>query len=454
MNAEDGKHATVIGAGLAGAEAAWQLVERGAAVDLYEMRPLKFTPAHRTEGFAELVCSNSLRAAGLENAAGLLKEEMRRLGSLIIAAADRHSVPAGGSLAVDRERFSAEITEKLSGHPLVRVHREEVRKIPRTGITVVASGPLTSETLAEDILALTGEQALSFYDAAAPIVTMESIDLEKAFWASRYDKGEADYLNCPMTQEEYEVFHQALIRAETAEVRGFESDAVFEGCLPLEVMAGRGPQTLAFGPLKPVGLRDPRTGLKSYAVVQLRKENREGSLLNLVGFQTHLKWGEQKRVFSLIPGLENAEFVRYGVIHRNTFLNAPKVLKADFSFKGDPNLFFAGQMTGVEGYVESAASGLLAGLNAWRCLQGLPALVLPEETALGGLARHLEGSPSQNFQPMNINFGLLPPLPERIRNKRAKNAKLSERALEALHTFCETEFLGNCARSCIHGGQA
>ena len=322
---------TVIGAGLAGSEAAWQLAERGVMVDLYEMRPIKSTPAHQSDKFAELVCSNSLRGAGLENAVGLLKEEMRRLGSLIMSAADHHAVPAGGALAVDRVLFSAEVTERLEQHQNVSVHREEMYSIPDEGITIVASGPLTSDDLAGDILRITGEQALSFYDAAAPIVTLESIDLNKAFWASRYDKGEADYLNCPMTREEYETFYNALQQAETAEVQGFEQGKVFEGCLPVEVMAQRGPQTLTFGPLKPVGLQDPRTGQKSYAVVQLRKENQAGTLFNLVGFQTHLKWGEQKRVFSLIPGLENAEFVRFGVMHRNTFLNAPKVLKADFS---------------------------------------------------------------------------------------------------------------------------
>lgn len=400
---------TVIGAGLAGSEAAWQLAERGVRVDLYEMRPTKYSPAHHTDRFAELVCSNSLRGAGLENAVGLLKEEMRRLGSLIMSAADHNAVPAGGALAVDRELFSSEVTKRLVDHPNVCIHRGEVHKIPQIGITIVASGPLTSDDLAEDILRLTGVKALAFYDAAAPIVTLESIDLSKAFWASRYDKGEADYLNCPMTKEEYDLFYEALVQAETAEVQGFEEGNVFEGCLPVEVMAKRGLQTLTFGPLKPVGLQDPRTGLKTYAVVQLRKENQAGTLFNLVGFQTHLKWGEQKRVFSLIPGLENAEFVRYGVMHRNTFLNAPQVLKADFSLKSKPEFFFAGQMTGVEGYVESAASGLLAGLNAWRRLSQLPTLVFPFETALGGLARHLEGSPSDNFQPMNINFGLLPP---------------------------------------------
>ncbi|AFM42447.1 tRNA:m(5)U-54 methyltransferase [Desulfosporosinus acidiphilus SJ4] len=437
---------TVIGAGLAGSEAAWQLAKRGVNVDLYEMRPSKFSPAHHSEGFAELVCSNSLRAAGLENAVGLLKEEMRRLDSLIMKAADQTMVPAGGALAVDRDLFSQEITQRLTDHPNVTVHREEVHSLPEDTTVIVASGPLTAEDLAKDILRFTGEKALSFYDAAAPIVTYESIDLSKAFWASRYDKGEADYLNCPMSQEEYEVFYQELIKAEMAEVKGFEEGDVFEGCLPIEVMAKRGIQTLTFGPLKPVGLQDSRTGKKPFAVVQLRKENQTGTLLNLVGFQTHLKWGEQKRVFSLIPGLERAEFARFGVMHRNTFLNAPKVLKADFSLKGRESLFFAGQITGVEGYVESAASGLLAGLNAWRRLHQMETLVFPPETALGGLARHLEGSPSQSFQPMNVNFGLLPPLTERIRNKREKNSRISQRALEALSIFCSRENLEEVSR--------
>ena len=433
---------TIIGAGLAGSEAAWQLAERGVMVDLYEMRPTKTTPAHHTDQFAELVCSNSLRGGGIENAVGLLKEEMRRLGSLIMEAADHNAVPAGGALAVDRELFSSEITKRLEQHPCVRVHRQEVHSLPQEGMTIVASGPLTSDDLADNILKATGEQALSFYDAAAPIVTLESIDLDKAFWASRYDKGDADYLNCPMTKEEYEIFYKALIEAEMAEIQGFEEGKVFEGCLPLEVMAKRGIQTLTFGPLKPVGLIDLRTGKKSHAVVQLRKENQAGSLFNLVGFQTHLKWGEQKRVFSLIPGLEKAEFVRYGVMHRNTFLNAPNVLNADFSLRLKPELFFAGQMTGVEGYVESAASGLLAGLNAWRRLSQMDTLVFPADTSLGGLARHLEGSPSHSFQPMNINFGLLPPLSERIKDKRLKNARISERALRSLAEFCERENLG------------
>ena len=439
---------TVIGAGLAGSEAAWQLAERGVHVDLFEMRPIKNTPAHRTDRFAELVCSNSLRGASLENAVGLLKEEMRRLGSLIMSAADQNTVPAGGALAVDRDLFSSEITQRLEQHAYVKVYREEVHSITQGGIVIVASGPLTSNDLADNLLEITGEEALSFYDAAAPIVTLESIDFSKAFWASRYDKGDADYLNCPMTKEEYEVFYQSLIQAEEAEVHGFEQGKVFEGCLPIEVMAKRGPQTLTFGPLKPVGLKDPRSGKKPYAVVQLRKENQAGTLFNLVGFQTHLKWAEQKRVFSKIPGLENAEFVRYGVMHRNTFLNAPKVLNADFSFKKKPSLFFAGQMTGVEGYVESAASGLLAGLNAWRRLRGLNPLVFPAETALGGLARHLEGSPSRSFQPMNINFGLLPPLPERIRDKREKNTRIYKRALAMLDSFCQQEDLGGCRNEC------
>ena len=336
---------TVIGAGLAGSEAAWQLAEQGIEVDLFEMRPEKSTPAHQTDLFAELVCSNSLRAAGLENAAGLLKEEMRRLGSIIMKVADGNAVPAGGALAVDRLHFSKEITELLHKHPKIRVIRQEVRTLPLTGLTVVATGPLTSDALAENIKQITGQESLAFYDAAAPIVTLESIDLAKAFWASRYNKGEADYLNCPMTKDQYDVFYQTLISAETAEVRGFEQGKVFEGCMPIEVMASRGPMTLTFGPLKPVGLIDPRTNQNSYAVVQLRKENIAGTLFNLVGFQTHLKWAEQLKVFRLIPGLEQAEFVRYGVMHRNTFLNSPHLLNADFSLRTNPQLFFAGQIT-------------------------------------------------------------------------------------------------------------
>ncbi|AGA70019.1 tRNA:m(5)U-54 methyltransferase [Desulfitobacterium dichloroeliminans LMG P-21439] len=431
----------VIGAGLAGAEAAWQIARHGIEVELYEMRPIKTTPAHHTDCFAELVCSNSLKGAGLENAAGLLKEEMRRLDSLLMRVADQVAVPAGGALAVDREKFSASVTKLLEEHPLIHISRQEVKDLPMSEVAIVATGPLTSDELALEIQKMTGEDALSFYDAAAPIVTLESINTDKAFWASRYDKGDPDYLNCPMTEEEYRNFYNELIQAETAEVKGFERSKVFEGCMPVEVMASRGEQTLTFGPLKPVGLIDARTGKRSYAVVQLRKENREGTLFNLVGFQTHLKWGEQQRVFRLIPGLEQAEFVRYGVMHRNTFLNAPKILKSDYSLRQAPNLFFAGQITGVEGYVESIASGLVAGLNAVRRINNQPTLLFPAETALGALARHLEGSPSVNFQPMSINYGLLPPLEKRIKAKKEKNAKISERALAKLEEFKAAEGL-------------
>lgn len=433
----------VIGAGLAGSEAAWQLAERGIEVELFEMRPMNFTPAHCTDQFAELVCSNSFRAAGLENAVGLLKEEMRRLKSLIMETADQTSVPAGGALAVDRDLFSRIITQRVSDHPNVTVIREEVKTIPRTREVIIATGPLTSDSLAEDIINLTGEKVLSFFDAAAPIVELDTVDMSKAFWASRYDKGEADYLNCPLNKEEYEVFYEALLKAEAAEIKGFENKLVFEGCMPIEIMASRGFMTMAFGPLKPVGITDPRTGKTPFAVVQLRKENIQGTLLNMVGFQTHLKWGEQKRVFRLIPGLENAEFVRYGVMHRNSFLNAPKVLKADFSFRQKPNIFFAGQITGVEGYLESAASGLLAGMNAYRFIKSKQNLVLPAETALGGLARHLEGSPSMDFQPMNINFGLINPLGYKVKGKREKNLRLSERALKELETFIAEHGVNN-----------
>jgi len=429
---------TIIGAGLAGSEAAWQLAERGIAVELFEMRPLKQTPAHSTDMFAELVCSNSLRAAGLENAVGLLKEEMRRLDSLIMKVADYTSVPAGGALAVDRNLFSQEITNRINSHPKITVRREEVTKVPDGEIVIIASGPLTSEKLAKEIINFTGEDVLSFFDAAAPIVELDSVNLDKAFWGSRYNKGDADYLNCPMSKEEYEAFYEALIHAETAEVKGFEKNLVFEGCMPIEIMAQRGFMTMTFGPLKPVGIVDPHSGHNPFAVVQLRKENIRGTLLNLVGFQTHLTWSEQKRVFRLIPGLENAEFVRYGVMHRNSFLNAPKVLRADFSLRNTNNIFFAGQITGVEGYLESAASGLLAALNVWRRLNGRETIVFPPETALGSLARHLEGSPSIDFQPMNINFGLIPPLEKRIKVKREKNMRLSERALLKLDLFIES----------------
>ncbi|HEX3014964.1 MAG TPA: methylenetetrahydrofolate--tRNA-(uracil(54)-C(5))-methyltransferase (FADH(2)-oxidizing) TrmFO [Desulfobacteria bacterium] len=434
MNAE----VTVIGAGLAGAEAAWQVARRGITVRLYEMRPVKITPAHKTALFAELVCSNSLRAAGPENAVGLLKEEMRRLDSLVMTAADRHRVPAGGALAVDRGLFAAEITQRLTEHPNVEIVRSEVCELPTDNIVVVASGPLTSGDLAASIKAVTGNNYLHFYDAAAPIVTAESIDFDKAFWGSRYDKGDADYVNCPMGKEEYERFYRELISAEVHQVKDFERKMVFEGCMPLEIMAARGPQTLTFGPLKPVGLTDPRTGKRSFAVVQLRKENREGTMFNLVGFQTNLKWSEQQRVFRLIPGLEHAEFIRFGVMHRNSFLEGPTVLKPSFQLK-DPryhHIFFAGQITGVEGYLESAASGLVAGINAARLVQEQDPLVFPAETALGALERHVGCSESTDFQPMNVTWGLFPALEVKIRGKRERGAKLAERALKKLSEFC------------------
>lgn len=424
----------VIGAGLAGSEAAWQIAQRNVPVRLYEMRPLKRTPAHRGGDFAELVCSNSLRSNELTNAVGLLKEEMRRLDSLILRCADQHAVPAGGALAVDREAFSAAVTSALRNLPHVEVIHEEVTDIPE-GITVIATGPLTSAALSEKLKALTGEEYLYFYDAAAPIVEKESIDMDKVFVASRYDKGEAAYLNCPMTEEEFDRFYEALVTAEIAPVKEFEKEIYFEGCMPIEVMAKRGKKTLLFGPLKPVGLVDPRTGKQPFAVVQLRQDNSAGTLYNLVGFQTHLKWGEQKRIFRMIPGLENAEIVRYGVMHRNTFINSPKVLKPTYQFRKRDDLFFAGQMTGVEGYVESAASGLIAGINAARLAMGQEPIVFPHETAIGSLARYITTADPDNFQPMNANFGLLPPLSKRIRSKKERNLKISERALEQLQAF-------------------
>jgi methylenetetrahydrofolate--tRNA-(uracil-5-)-methyltransferase len=426
---------TVIGAGLAGSEAAWQIASQGVPVTLYEMRPVRSTPAHHTDKFAELVCSNSLRANALTNAVGVLKEEMRRLGSLILRAADLNAVPAGGALAVDREGFSAAVTEAIRAHPLIEVRNEEVTDIPPEGIVVVATGPLTSPALSDRIRELTGEEYFYFYDAAAPIVERDSIDMEKVYVASRYGKGEAAYLNCPMTEEEFNAFYDALVTAEKAELKSFEKEIYFEGCMPIEVMASRGRQTLLFGPLKPVGLPDPRTGKLPYAVVQLRQDNAAGTLYNLVGFQTHLKWGEQKRVFSMIPGLEHAEFVRYGVMHRNTFLNSPKLLKPTYQFRNRDTLLFAGQMTGVEGYVESAASGLIAGINAGRIARGLDPVVPPPETAHGSMARYITTADFRNFQPMNVNFGLFPPLEERIRGKKEKNEALARRALEALEAF-------------------
>jgi methylenetetrahydrofolate--tRNA-(uracil-5-)-methyltransferase len=434
---------TVIGAGLAGSEAAYQIARQGVPVVLYEMRPVRKTPAHITDKFAELVCSNSLRANGLTNAVGVLKEEMRHMESLIISAADRHAVPAGGALAVDRDGFSGEVTDRLRNHPLIEVRNEELERLP-DGIVVVASGPLTSPSLSAHLQELMGEQYLYFYDAAAPIVEKDSIDMSKVYLASRYDKGEAAYLNCPMTEEEFNTFHDALITAETAPVKEFEKEIYFEGCMPIEVMSKRGKQTALFGPMKPVGLVNPHTGKLPYAVVQLRQDNAAGTLYNLVGFQTHLKWGEQKRVFSLIPGLENAEFVRYGVMHRNTFINSPKLLKPTYQYINRESLFFAGQMTGVEGYVESAASGLIAGINAARYAQGLDCLVFPQETTLGSMAHYITTADFKHFQPMNANFGLLPSLGERIKNKKLKYEMLANRAIEKIQNFSRIEYNLSC----------
>lgn len=433
----------VIGAGLAGCEATWQLVNMGISVKLYEMKPQKFSPAHHSEKFAELVCSNSLRADLLSNAVGLLKQEMREMNSLVMKSADKHRVPAGGALAVDREAFSQEITETIRSHPLVEVVAEEVTVLPEDAPVVVATGPLTSDGLIPEISRLTGEDYLHFYDAAAPIVAFDSIDMNKVFRASRYDKGDADYLNCPMTKEEYDRFYTALIEAETAVLKEFEKGSVFEGCMPIEAMAKRGESTMLFGPLKPVGLKNPHSEEPPYAVVQLRQDDGAGTLYNIVGFQTNLKWGEQKRVFSLIPGLEHAEFVRYGVMHRNTFLNSPKLLDDSYRLKKQPNLYFAGQMTGVEGYAESAASGLTAGLFCGTRLRGKELPPLPKETALGALANYVSNQAVTNFQPMNINFGLLPDLGVRIRGKREKNEAISQRALDALRGYKE-EYCSEC----------
>ncbi|GGF96637.1 FADH(2)-oxidizing methylenetetrahydrofolate--tRNA-(uracil(54)-C(5))-methyltransferase TrmFO [Paenibacillus aceti] len=430
---------TVIGAGLAGSEAAWQIASRGIPVTLYEMRPVVKTPAHHTDKFAELVCSNSLRANTLTNAVGVLKEEMRMLNSLVIGSADRNAVPAGGALAVDRDGFSGEITRTLQEHPLIEVVNEEIREIPQEGIVVIATGPLTSPALSEQIKALTGEDYFYFYDAAAPIIEKESIDMNKVYLASRYDKGEAAYLNCPMTEQEFDAFYEALITAEVAQLKEFEKEIYFEGCMPIEIMMRRGKQTALFGPMKPVGLVNPHTGTLPYAVVQLRQDNAAGTLYNMVGFQTHLKWGEQKRVFSMIPGLENAEFVRYGVMHRNTFINSPQLMLPTYQLKERRSLFFAGQMTGVEGYVESAASGLLAGLNAARVARGQDGIVLPEDTALGSMARYITTADFKHFQPMNANFGLFPKLDTRYRKKAEKNEALARRALDSLRSFIDDE---------------
>ncbi|MBS5913336.1 MAG: methylenetetrahydrofolate--tRNA-(uracil(54)-C(5))-methyltransferase (FADH(2)-oxidizing) TrmFO [Paenibacillus macerans] len=433
---------TVIGAGLAGSEAAWQIASRGVPVVLYEMRPVVKTPAHHTDKFAELVCSNSLRANGLTNAVGVLKEEMRLLNSLVLGAADRNAVPAGGALAVDRDGFSGEITRTLREHPLIEVVNEEIRELPQEGIVVIATGPLTSPALSEQIKRLTGEDYFYFYDAAAPIVEKDSIDMGKVYLASRYDKGEAAYLNCPMTEEEFDAFYEALISAEVAQLKEFEKEVYFEGCMPIEVMMRRGKQTALFGPMKPVGLVNPHTGTLPYAVVQLRQDNAAGTLYNLVGFQTHLKWGEQKRVFSMIPGLENAEFVRYGVMHRNTFINSPKLLDPTYQLKARPTLFFAGQMTGVEGYVESAASGLIAGINAARAASGAEGIVFPADTTIGSMARYITTADFEHFQPMNANFGLFPKLDTRYRKKAEKNEALAQRALQSLRNFMTEERLG------------
>lgn len=427
----------VIGAGLAGSEAAWQIAKRGLKVRLYEMRPEKKTPAHHTQNFAELVCTNSLRANQLTNGAGLLKEEMRRLDSIIMEAADAHNVPAGGALAVDRETFSSAITEKLTNHPNVEVIREELTAIPE-GLTVIATGPLTSDPLAQAIKRLTDDEGLYFYDAAAPIVEKSSLDMDKIYLKSRYDKGEAAYLNCPMTEEEFYNFYHELINAEMAELHDFEDQKFFEGCMPVEQMASRGEKTMLFGPLKPVGLEDPKTGKEPFAVVQLRQDNAAGNLYNLVGFQTHLKWGEQKRVFSMIPGLENAQFVRYGVMHRNTYLRSPEFLNATYQTKKRSDLLFAGQMTGVEGYVESAASGLYAGINAALIAQGKEPVIFPEETMMGAMAHYITHASPKHFQPINANFGIIPRLEKRIREKRERNLALSQRALTVLEEFKTT----------------
>ena len=428
---------TIIGAGLAGCEAAWQLAQRGIGVTLHEMKPHKMTPAHHSNGFAELVCSNSLRSDQLENAVGLLKEELRRCGSLILRCADQTRVEAGGALAVDREAFSQAVTDAVRSHPNITVVEGEVTHIPE-GEVIIASGPLTSEGLSEEIAKLFPNSGyLNFYDAAAPIVTFESIDMDHAWFASRYDRGTADYINCAMSQEEYQAFWKELCQAEEAPVHGFEDGRVFEGCMPVEVMARRGEQTLCFGPLKPKGLPDPKTGKEPYAVVQLRRDNAQGTLYNIVGFQTHLKWGEQKRVFSMIPALAHAEYVRYGVMHRNTYLDSPRLLDAYYRVRGQERICFAGQITGVEGYVESTASGFVAGVELANRLLGKPAVDFPRETALGALAQYVSNESVVDFQPMNINFGIMPPLDHKVRGKRNKNAELSRRSLELVDALRE-----------------
>lgn len=426
---------TIVGGGLAGCEAAWQIAKRGHEVRIYEMRPVTMTPAHKTEHLAELVCSNSFRAANIENAVGLLKEEMRRLDSLIMAAADATQVPAGGCLAVDRNAFSAMIEEKLLSTGKVEIIREEITEIPQDDVVIIATGPLTGEALAEKLADLAGRDDLYFYDAVAPIISSESINMDIAFFASRYDKGEAAYINCPMNQDEYNAFYEAITSAELYVPHGFEKLKFFDGCMPMEEMAARGRETMCHGPLKPVGLVDPRTGEMPYAVVQLRKEDNEGQLYNMVGFQTHLLRGEQERVFRMIPGLENAEFLRYGMIHRNTYIHSPKILAPTLETKERAGLFFAGQLTGVEGYVESTSNGLLAGINAVRCAEGRERVVFPPETAIGALAHYVSTGGTGKFDPMNITFGLMPPLGEKIRKKKEKNAKIAERSLHILESI-------------------
>lgn len=432
------KTVTVLGAGLAGSECAWQLARRGVRVRLVEMKPNKMTPAHSSPLFAELVCSNSLRSDELSNAVGLLKAEMRKMGSLIMASADKNRVAAGGALAVDREGFSRTITETLRSHPNVEIIQAEATEIPE-GEVVVATGPLSSDAIAEKIAGLCPDSDLHFYDAVAPIVTLESVDMDSAFFASRYDKGTADYVNCPMDKEEYLAFVKELVSAKEAEIHGFDDGGVFEGCMPVEVMARRGVDTLRYGPLKPVGLKDPRTGKENYAVVQLRRDNADGTIYNMVGFQTHLTWGEQKRVFSMIPALRNAEFVRYGVMHRNTYLNSPKLLDRYYRLRTEPRISFAGQMTGVEGYVESAASGMLVGIETAARVLGLPPVDFPQETAIGALGLYISGGSVGDFQPMNINFGIITPLDHRVKGKRNKNAAISARSLEIIDRLIEGE---------------
>ena len=433
---------TVIGAGLAGCECAWQLAKRGVRVRLLEMKPEKRTPAHSTDRFAELCCSNSLRGDALSNAVGLLKEELRQLDSLILACAEQTRLPAGGCLAVDREGFSALVTQRILGCSGIEYIPGEVTEIPDEGVVVLATGPLTSDALAARIAALCPDSDLHFYDAAAPIVTQESINMERAFFASRYDKGTADYVNCPMDESEYKAFRKELCSAKEAAVHGFDDGGVFEGCMPVEVMARRGEDTLRYGPLKPVGLKDPRTGRENYAVVQLRRDNADGTIYNMVGFQTHLTWGEQKRVFSMIPALKNAEFVRYGVMHRNTYLNSPRLLDKYYRLKAEPRISFAGQMTGVEGYVESAASGMLVGIETAARLLELPPADFPQETSIGALGLYISGGSVGDFQPMNINFGIITPLGYRVKGKRNKNAEISVRSLAIIDEIMKKEVFG------------